>query len=966
MRYKRLLAWVLTFIIAVGMLPILPARVVNAGEGDGEPVNNVVRSLKGITEPAGGWGTDFTASTFKFAKDASIQGSVPIQATTASAYQEQPNKWKPVIESTDYATTASVNVPQSEANGGEEFSFITTINSRYGYDQISGMIYNITSGKVLAYGKVGDTGSGEKKFIVPAGMPVGSYKLWLFLEKFGADGEADRFKDMGTVPFILKKSGDVEACDVTINFDLPIKRISGGAIAQTKITGAMTPVVIGLSDNSKYYFPADYESLGTFDGITVARDSQYQLFISGTPAKKTTEIFLGAPKLKTPQLSPETEGQAEKITGTTTDMEYADAIDAAKWNKCSDGETAVAAGTWYVRYAGTDTKQPSAPQEVIVTAASEGYYVLINVPENSYMTRDINSGSTYQAGLDSEMKPVIFKADNGYYFPENYPVETKNGVTLARTSSTQIEISGMPEDNNVTFNLTPASRTKSTPSAPANVAGDEMKITGTTKAMEYSDAETPGEWKACLDNETPVTTPGVKNVRYKATDKANSSNVTEVVVKPKEEEEEKPASGFSVMIENPYSNHITIGAETEKLYYQTGITGAMQSVVYYANAEYYFPSSYKVAPVNGVRVVRSGSQMLTVKGTPTADTVIQLLPAISINTPLYEAKIINGTGTENYIAGTAVEIKADDKSGQTFTGWKVNKGNISIINAKSKTATFVMPASDVEVEACYSSGNSGSQGGNDNSSGSDSSGGNGSSSGSGGSSDGKDTGKDTSTGIDPSTGGSTVVTPVITPVSSEIIAANSKLLDISAKVKWSKDAFKATWTPVNSAAGYDVLIREGMGTPNNYVQVNGGSSNTAYIKSISGKAIDRTKIHSFEIKAYRIVNGKKDYIGNSRILYVAGDKNKKYTNVSKLKPSKKTVTVKKGKKKKLQTKYKKQNSDKKLVTDSSDKKLNYYSLDPSIATVDPAGKVKGVKKGKCKIYIVAHNGVRTSVTVVVK
>ena len=56
MRYKRLLAWVLTFIIAVGMLPILPARVVNAGEGDGEPVNNVVRSLKGITEPAGGWG----------------------------------------------------------------------------------------------------------------------------------------------------------------------------------------------------------------------------------------------------------------------------------------------------------------------------------------------------------------------------------------------------------------------------------------------------------------------------------------------------------------------------------------------------------------------------------------------------------------------------------------------------------------------------------------------------------------------------------------------------------------------------------------------------------------------------------------------------------------------------------------------------------------------------------------------
>lgn len=965
MKHRRLLAWALALVMAVGVLPVLPGNIksVNAAEA----VTNVMRSLTGITAPDGGWGADFTDSTFKFAKDSSITGVVDMQAMTESAYADQPEQWKAVLLESTSSTTASAIVPASTANGGESFEVIVTLRGGNRYDQMSAMIYDSTSDKVLAYGRIGESTSGSKTFIVPTGMETGSYKLWIFLEKFGEEGEADTAFDIGTVPFSLKTSGASDACDVTINFDLPIKRMSGGAIAQTKISGAMTPVVIGLSDTSKYYFPEDYESLGTADGITVKRDSLYQLTISGTPTEKTTEVNLVEPATKATQSTPSVTGGNEKLSGTNANMEYANSPDATNWTTCDEGETAVPEGVWYVRNKGTDTRQPSNAVEVQVAAPAEGYYVLINLPDDAHMTRDISSGAAYQAGLTNAMKTVIYNADNGYYFPENYPVETKNGVTLARTSSSQIQISGTPEDNNVSFTLQAASRIKSNPSAPSNVAGDVMKITGTTSAMEYSDEETPGEWKDCQDGETPVDTAGVKNVRYKETERANSGEVKQVtVLEDSNGGEETQAEGISVLIENPTGNNITIGVESEGLYYQTGIKGSMRDVVYYADGEYYFPTSYKVAPVNGVRVVRSGAKMLTVKGVPTESTVIRLQPAVSINTPLYDVTVVNGTGTEKYVAGTAVEIEALEKSGQTFTGWRVNSGNVTLANSKSKATTFIMPAEAVEVEACYSTGSSSSDSGSSG----DSSGGSTASGSSGGSTSGgnNDNG---SSGGNSSSGGTTVpgdTTVVVAPVSSDVYANNSKVLDITAKVVWSKGAWKLTWNSISGAEGYDIYLKEGKGTPasNSYVQVTGNGSTTAYIKSVSGKAIDRTKIYSFVVKAYRVVNKSKDYLGTSRVLYAAGDKNKTYTNVKTLKPSKKSVSVAVGKTKKLQTKYKKQKSSRKLVSNSAGKKLSYYSSDTSIATVSSSGKVKGIRKGTCYVYAVAHNGVRTRVKITVK
>ncbi len=83
---------------------------------------------------------------------------------------------------------------------------------------------------------------------------------------------------------------------------------------------------------------------------------------------------------------------------------------------------------------------------------------------------------------------------------------------------------------------------------------------------------------------------------------------------------------------------------------------------------------------------------------------------ISIDTTLYAvyqektytAIITNGTGGGTYKRGDTVTITANAApNGQHFKEWTVTNGNVTLANAASATTTFIMPASDVTVEAMY-------------------------------------------------------------------------------------------------------------------------------------------------------------------------------------------------------------------------------------------------------------------------
>lgn len=958
MEKRRISALALAIVMIVGLLPIVPQNMKSV---EAATIKNVVRSISGITEPADGWDSNFTSQNFCFAKDTSVDGSQDIHATQTSIYQKQPDQWIPTIKYSTSSVNVKINSAPSQADGGSSYTVSLTGYSNIQFKQTSGMIYNESTNEVAAYGRIGDATVGSKIFTMPAGMPVGTYKLWIFFERFDVNG-TDQIVDIGTVTFTLNTSGEVtDTHDVTINWTSDrIKRLSGERI-QLDHAGEIIPVVFTVSDTQKYYFPTNYASIGTYDGISVIRNSGSRITVSGTP-KDDVIINLEEPSVKATQNEPDVAGGVLVIQGTDTTMEYSSDKNGT-YTTCDPGSTAVDAGTWYVRYKDSEDKQAGEAKQITVTSPAAKYYVILNNASNGNMTRLTSSGAESQQNLTGEMKPVVYNANSGYYFPDTYPLTVKNGISITRNSPTQITVSGIPTGN-TSIDITAAS-VKPTPEAPDVKAG-AYKIIGTTTQMQYSDSSSPNNWYPCDDEETLVSA-GIKNVRYKETSSNKAGKITQIEVtdgEEEEEEEEPNQDGYTVSIINPAGSNITIASETENLYYQTGIKGAMKQIIYYADAEYYFPSSYKGILLNGVRVLRSGSRMLTISGTPTADTVITLNPAISINTPLYSVTVLNGSGDDYYMEGVSVEITADEKDGQSFSGWRVSQGGVTLANSKSKTTTFTMPSTQVVLEALYSNGASADNGsgntGTTNTSGS-----------TGGTNTGSANSDTANSGGSAGSNSNSGGTANAAPLSQKTIAKNSKTLDISAKAVWSSsnNAWKITWNSVSGAAGYDVLVAQGSDSLKldaSSPSLSGNSSTTAYIKTFGGKAIDKSKTYKFRIKAYRVVNNGKDYIGTSRPLYVAGPNNKTYTNIKVVKPVKKTLKIKKGKTAKIQTAIKKQKSSKKLMSNSAGKKFNYISSDTSIATVSNTGKVRGVKKGTCTIYVVAQNGIRTTVKIKVK
>ena len=107
------------------------------------------------------------------------------------------------------------------------------------------------------------------------------------------------------------------------------------------------------------------------------------------------------------------------------------------------------------------------------------YTVDITIGQN--MT--IRSGDAKQTGLIvQEMTPVVVTADNGYYFPTDYPVAEKDGVKVTRNSASQVTVSGMPCFN-VDITL-PAAEAKTQAAAPSAVFTATGSDTGTLSNVD--------------------------------------------------------------------------------------------------------------------------------------------------------------------------------------------------------------------------------------------------------------------------------------------------------------------------------------------------------------------------------------------------------------------------------------------------------------------------------------------------
>lgn len=175
------------------------------------------------------------------------------------------------------------------------------------------------------------------------------------------------------------------------------------------------------------------------------------------------------------------------------------------------------------------------------------------------------------------------------------------------------------------------------------------------------------------------------------------------------------------------------------------------------------------------------------------------------------------------------------------------------------------------------------------------------------------------------------------------------------------------WTKSASADGYDVYVQYcGSKATKPVKTIKKNTTTKATIKKINGKKINLKKNFHAYIEAYKMIDGKKVVLGKSNVGHVVGAKNSKYTNVKSIKLTKKSYTVKVGKTTKVKARITLVDKSKKHISKAHGAKFRYKSSDTSIATVSKKGKIKGIKKGTCTIYVYAINGKMKKAKVTVK
>ena len=106
----------------------------------------------------------------------------------------------------------------------------------------------------------------------------------------------------------------------------------------------------------------------------------------------------------------------------------------------------------------------------------------------------------------------------------------------------------------------------------------------------------------------------------------------------------------------------------------------------------------------------------------------------------------------------------------------------------------------------------------------------------------------------------------------------------------------------------------------------------------------------------------KDSVGTGKI--TGGTKH--YTNVRSVTVNKKKIILKAGRSCIIKANLNKLYKGRKLMPRIHTAALRYVSTSPGVAKVTKRGRIKGLKKGKCCVYVIAHNGVSKKTDVIIK
>lgn len=173
-----------------------------------------------------------------------------------------------------------------------------------------------------------------------------------------------------------------------------------------------------------------------------------------------------------------------------------------------------------------------------------------------------------------------------------------------------------------------------------------------------------------------------------------------------------------------------------------------------------------------------------------------------------------------------------------------------------------------------------------------------------------------------------------------------------------------SWNPIDGAAGYDVFLvkcgKNNMGRP---VRTIKGETSLTWTK----KSLRKKTPYKAVVKAWTIKDGKKVFVVTSPIVhaYTSGG-TRKYTNARSVAVNKTRVSLAIGKTFTVRARVNKIRKGKKLMMKNHAPKLRYLSSNTKIATVNESGIITARAKGSCIIYVIAVNGSRKAITVMVE
>lgn len=358
-------------------------------------------------------------------------------------------------------------------------------------------------------------------------------------------------------------------------------------------------------------------------------------------------------------IAPSADGLADgKITGTTAEMEYSTDTTFATAYDCADGvTTGLAEGTYYVRYKATPTTKPSD-------------YAEVKVALNSVTVVGGTGGGKYAAGASVTVKVTVPTG-------KTFASWTFRGVVLNTAQITQQEITfTMPENDVVLtalfkaidYNITVTDGTSSAPTAKYQA---EITVTANAPA-------TGKEFDKWVVSGIDLSAEDL--AKSKVTFKMPASDVTMKATYKK--------VVYMVTVKNGT-------ATPEMATYQTEVTVKANE----PDTDMYF-DKWEVTGLDttGMDLTKTEIKFNMPAGNVTFKATYRTIEKFAI-------EMVDGTKDKEVAkAGETVTITANPApTGKVFDKWTCETAGVTIefANATSSPTTFVMPASNIKIQAHF-------------------------------------------------------------------------------------------------------------------------------------------------------------------------------------------------------------------------------------------------------------------------